>query len=97
MGTLSAKAIYCPNEKEHPRKKILLLLQKENLMVHCKDHGWIKIKMSKFGKPINFDGVAVELEAVVNNGFDLSPVPLIAVGTFGQISGRASRKVRDHA
>ena len=86
MGTLKAKAIYCPKTEEHPRKKILLLLHENKLCVHCKDHGWISIELSKFGKLMDFDGTAVRVSSMERSThFDLEAVPLVAIGEFDSI------------
>jgi len=86
MGNLSAKAIYCPKSEQHPRKKILLLLRQGKVLIHCKDHGWISVELSKFGEKIDFEGMAVRVEAMEKNThFDLEPVPLVAIGEFESV------------
>lgn len=83
MPNLARHVIKCPKTPDHPHDKILLLLGKDSLAVHCHEHGFIEIKLSKGGKIIDFQGVTAELTPLPSNvNFELEPIPAIAIGKF---------------
>lgn len=78
-----ALAIYCPNQEDHPNKKILMLLNEDEIFIHCPKHGWVKIQLFQGQKKLNFNNVAVKVSDMEPNvNFVLTPSPIMAVGEF---------------
>ncbi len=78
-----AKEIRCPKSDEHIHKKILLIIEEENLVIHCGEHGWLKIELKKGDETINFKNVRAKISSYAKGThFKLSPIPGVAVGAF---------------
>ncbi len=76
--------IKCPKTKDHPHKKLLLLLGKTDISVFCKDHGWMKIELHRAGEKLNFENVSAKITPYDRKAlnFICTPTPVVAIGKF---------------
>jgi hypothetical protein len=78
-----AKEITCPRKENHAHKKILLVVGKDHISIHCREHGWLKIELKSNGEPINFENPSAKISSHgKGTNFILSPIPSISVGKF---------------
>lgn len=92
------RGLYCPAKEAHPerRERLLVAFSDDAIFVHCTEHDWIRIELSKFGKYLNFKGITGIAEQVKPEDgekvlFDLKPMSLHARGKF-QVKRRKWRE-----
>jgi len=83
------KGLYCPAKEAHSgrRNRVLAAFSDDAIYLHCHEHDWLKIKLLKFGKKIDYkDVTAIIKQVVVPDGekivFDLKPIAAHTKGVF---------------
>ena len=73
-----------------------MAISDDAIFVHCIEHDWIRVELSKFGKRLNFKGITGIAEQVKEKDgervlFELKHIPLHARGKF-QVKRRKWRE-----
>lgn len=92
------QALYCPAKEAHPerRERLLVAFSEDAMFVHCSEHDWIRVELSRFGKRMTFKGIsAIANQVRAKDGgrvvFSLTPIPIHAKGKF-QVKSRKWRE-----
>lgn len=83
MRNLKRKVIYCPKKEQHAHPKIILLIDKDKLTLHCHEHEFMDIQLIKGGEIMDFSNVSAKVVDVrKGTHFDLEELPVVACGKF---------------
>lgn len=87
---LNRKVVHCPKTDEFHKSKILLLVGKDRLTVHCHEHGFIDIQLFSNGELITFDDAITARITDVPKGtnMNLQTIPALANGEFKTKKGK---------